>query len=563
MFLKCLKRILGILVLVPFAVSADSQADQMSQEFADLLEKHNLPGISIVIVDNYEIVYTGAFGEKEAGQRVDTETAFAAASVSKVVTAVVAAMLAEQGVIDLDKPVTTYLRRWMLPASEFTTNIPITLRHLLTHTAGINQSGFAAYFLGDAMPSLVESLQGEKLKRPLDPIKVMWEPESRFSYSGGGITIVQLAIEDITGQPLSKLAQEMLFKPLGMQNSTMYQSGEAGFLVNVAKAHQHNGAIAGAGGLPIYPQYGAAGMWTTPKDMAKLMIDMQKALRGNKKTVISAGVARELTRIQTLHKAGGWGLGWMRYMANGNLDWFSHSGYGAGIGGQVMATLQDGRAIAVFGNGAHQARVPAIDEAIANIIHHYGWKRAIKVVPDRAVEASINALQGHYYNFNRGFFSPFNEVVSIFAENGKLMLDNSFGTRKPYELISVGGGRYRMDEFVSADIGLIATDIAFFHSDAQMPAKVLLRLDNQFTPPYTIAKQKGFELGLKAYQVWVDTNPNTLLLRVQTFETLAKASADAGHIDEAITFYRLGLHFHPEESALEKALHAISENKNE
>lgn len=554
--LKSLKRAFFTTLMVPLAAAAGTAADDISGTFEALLDAHDLPGLSVAVVDDYRIVYAGAFGEKEAGtgDKVDKETAFAAASISKAVTALVAAMLAEDGVLDLDVPVSTYLRRWQLPQGPISEGKPITLRHILTHTAGTNQSGFAAYFEGQDIPTLVESLNGEKLGENRDPLAVMWEPETRFHYSGGGVVVAQVAIEDAAGTSLASLAEKLIFKPLGMAHTILHQSGHPGFPANAAKAHLMDLQLAGAGGFPIYPQTGAAGMWSTPTDMAKLMIDLQQALRCEPGTVISPSVALETTRIQTLLKAGGWGLGWMRYLPDGNLDWFAHTGYGAGIGGQVMATMQDGRAIAVFGNGAHRVRVPVINAVIAAVIKQRGWAQDIEPAGEPPSKEILDGMPGHYRNLNRGFFSPFNEVVTIFSEDGQLMLDNSVGTREPYKLIHRGGGRFRIDQFVSADIILLEKGIAFFREDGPAPGTVLERLEDGMTPPYVSARELGFAAGLQAYLAWVEAHPDTVLTRTWAFSRAAEAALEAGRREEAATFYRIGLEFHPGDTALKDGL---------
>lgn len=469
----------GVLILA--SVSSQAGEKATSLDFGALLERHKLPGISVVVVDDYRLVYAEGFGVKEYGQaaKVDTHTAFSAASISKSVTGLVAAMLVEAGVLDLDVPVSRYLKRWRLPESAFTATVPITLRHLLSHTAGTSQSGFADYFPGDDIPTLVNSLKGEKLARSREPIEIMWQPGSRFKYSGGGYVIAQVAMEDVTGKPLATLAQEMIFTPLGMKDTTMVQNGHPAFLKNVAKAHEADLSLAGPGGVPIYPQTAASGMWTTPSDMAKLMIDVQKALAGKPSEAVSPWVARETTGIQTLHKAGGWGLGWMRYMADGNLDWFSHSGYNTGIGGLVMASMADGRAIAVFGNGVHRARIPAIDAVVADVIKTRGWGRDLPAPTQTVPIDLVKDLVGTYENLNAGFFSPFNTKVTIRAMDGKLMLDNSMGKHPARAMIYVGTGRFMLDRFVGSQIGLSRDGTGVyltFYRDG-LESRALRRLD--------------------------------------------------------------------------------------
>lgn len=452
-------------VFAPMVPAAD-KAESLSVDVEALLEANKLPGLSVAVVDDYQLVYVGAYGVKEYGKpdAVDRHTAFSAASISKAVTGLVTVMLAEKGVINLDAPVSGYLKRWQVPESDFTKDTPITLRHLLTHTAGTSQSGFADYFEGDDVPTIIESLQGIKLPRYDEPIKVMWQPGSRFAYSGGGYVIAQVALEDVTGKSLATLAEEMIFGPLGMTDTTMHQYGHPDFLKNVAKAHKLDRTLEGSGGVAVYPQTAASGMWTTPMDMAKLVIEVQKALAGRKTTVISKWVALESTRVQTVKKAGGWGLGWMRYYADGNLNWFAHSGYNSGIGGQIMGTMEGGRAILVFGNGVHRSRIPSINSVVADVIKTRGWRRALDVAAERPSAKLLQSMVGSYENLNQGFFSPFAGKVTIVEQDGQLLLDNSEGKYPPRPIFYAGEGRFVLDQFVNAKVGLRITEEEIFLS---------------------------------------------------------------------------------------------------
>lgn len=556
------KAAMGVFLFSVAGSAAFAQWDNapLAIELEALIAEHKLPGVSVAVVDHYELVYAATAGVKEQGQAapIDHETAFSAASISKAITGLVAAKLAEQGVLDLDAPVSRYLKRWQLPASPFTEEQPITIRHLLTHTAGTSQSGFADYFPGDDIPTLIESLNGVKLQRDDKPIEIMWAPGSRFKYSGGGYVIAQVAIEDVTGVSLAELAAEMLFHPLGMKNTTMHQNGDLEFLKNVARAHDDDGSLVGPGGVPIYPQTAASGMWTTPTDMAKLMIEIQRALEGRETTVISSWVAHETTRMHTLLKAGGWGMGWMRFRHDGNLDWFAHSGFNSGIGGLIMATMTDGRAIAVFGNGEPRARLPVIDAVIEQTIRAAGWKQELRAADEPPARKATQQLLGYYQNINGGYFSPFHEVVSVFRDGRRLMLDNSLGMRAPLELVHVGEGRFRIDNFKGSAFGPLVQDgtayLAFFDKEVDEPGPALEKLPAGQVPPYEVARTHGFDAGLAAYTAWQATMPDSALLTARYFTLLAKAATDNGKNAQALTFYQLGAHFHDEDAAMQMGM---------
>jgi CubicO group peptidase (beta-lactamase class C family) len=213
-----------------------------SYDYQAFIDNFKIPGMSFAVVDNFEVIYAHQVGLKQTSttNKIDSNTAFSTASIAKPVTATIAAMLAEKGKLDLEAPIAEYLERWHVASSDFTKNSPITTRQLLAHTAGMSQGGFADFHLGDDIPTPIESLNGEKLPRCKPPIRSLFTPDTNWQYSGGGYVIVQIALEDITGKPLQQLAQEMIFTPLNMQHTTMYQNGSDQFLTNVAKVHDAN-----------------------------------------------------------------------------------------------------------------------------------------------------------------------------------------------------------------------------------------------------------------------------------------------------------------------------------
>lgn len=437
----------------PSPLSNIINVDGTQQTYEQLLAANNMAGLSLAVIDNYKVVYSRVAGVKEYGmkEKVSESTAFSAGSISKPVTGIIAAMLAEKGILKLDAPISKYLKRWKLPKSSFTQHKSITISHLLSHTAGTTQTGFSHYSLGNNIPTPIESLNGEKTPEREQAISLVSEPGSKWKYSGGGFVIVQIAIEDVTGKPFAQLAEEMLFKPLGMYHTTMYQHGHVKFLNDVAKAHVQLKVV--GNGIPILPQLTAAGMWSNSVDLAKLVIDFQKALSNKKSNVISSWVAKKTTQVQTINKTGGWGLGWMRFRADANLDWFSHSGYNKGIGGLIMATMHDGRAIIVFGNGHHYpSRVPTINTIVNSTIKTLNWKKPIiarNIVPSNAL---IENITGHYLNMTGGFFSPFGKVVTIEVQEGKIVLIND--RRKSKEMFFVGDGKFVIDEFINNELSL-------------------------------------------------------------------------------------------------------------
>jgi len=334
------------------------------------MEDHGLKGLSVAVIINYSVSWSRAWGIKSANgdEKIGDTTAFNIASIAKPVTATLVSMLAERQLISLDAPVSTYLKRWTLPDNQYTRSVDITLRHLLSHTAGTTQHGFDDFYAGEVIPTVVDVLNGGDLPGT-EKLNIDFEPGSRWRYSGGGYVIAQIAIEDHLGRSLAELAAEFIFRPLDMTNTTMLRPDENGFLENVAKVHDETGAVISTG-LPICPQISASGLWSTPLDMAKLLIEIQNALGGSNTDVISADVAK----IVTTEVMDGFGLGWALFMPVGHMNSFSHGGANTGTGGYVFATMEGGNGMVFFGNGPNSIREPVLEKFKESIIDAYGWR---------------------------------------------------------------------------------------------------------------------------------------------------------------------------------------------
>ncbi|AZA93594.1 Penicillin-binding protein E [Chryseobacterium nakagawai] len=257
------------------------------------LEKYKLPGFSLVVFENYKIVYSDQVGVKSMNskEKLDENTVFSTASITKPITALLCHILEEKGLINLDEPIDKYLKRWHLPKSKFTEKNSPTWRQFFNHTSGTNQGGFSDYYNGDVIPTIKQSLLGQ-IPRYDKEIEFLFIPGTGFEYSGGGYVIVQMALEDTLNKSIAELAKEHLFSPLGLMNTTMIQPNEKGFPKNVASVHDKDGKVIKTG-LPITPQIGASGVWTTPIDLAKLSIEIQNALRNKNNKVISHQVAKK------------------------------------------------------------------------------------------------------------------------------------------------------------------------------------------------------------------------------------------------------------------------------
>jgi CubicO group peptidase (beta-lactamase class C family) len=253
------------------------------------MQAHGVPGVSIAIIDDFKVVYARGYGLAEPGRPVETDTLFQAASMSKPVTAVVAAAASEKGLIDLDADVAGMLTSWRLPPMQYTG--PITLRMLLAHRAGTNVRGFPGHLLIEQLPDLPRILDGVPGKN--EPIRVVAEPGAQASYSGGGYVIAQLAMEDHTGRPLEEMADTLVFVPLGLELST-YRILDASDRSRVAVGYRPEGAEVAGGGWHAYPEQAAASLWTTPTEYAAIVIDVMRSYTGATGVVLDRATVSRL-----------------------------------------------------------------------------------------------------------------------------------------------------------------------------------------------------------------------------------------------------------------------------
>ncbi|MDT0553779.1 serine hydrolase domain-containing protein [Urechidicola vernalis] len=421
------------------AINSLIKNDSTLYSVKDAMKLHGLKGLSVAVFENYKIVWTGTWGIKdvETGEPIDGNTAFSTASIAKPITATLFAILEEKGLINLKDPVSNYLKRWKLPESEFLSDTELTFEHLLSHTAGTTQHGFADFYEGDSIPILVQSLKGQ-LPRYDEEISFQWKPGTNWSYSGGGYVIAQMAIEDSLGVSLADLAYEYLFQPLALNNTTMKQPNETDFLTNIAMAHDENGEIVGTG-IPITPQVAPSGLWSTPSDLATFVIEIQNALRNKNNTVISNKVAKRVTAIVTSKVLGGWSLGWERRYGFGNYDWFSHGGANTGIGGHIYGTMKDGNGIAFLGNGANTNRMPVTNQFRNSIIEANKWYIPIDKSLEKPMTKELTEMiTGKYIH------TLFGEVVEVISGDEGLYIKGFIGNGTN-ELTFIGDDTFLID----------------------------------------------------------------------------------------------------------------------
>lgn len=333
----------------------------------DRMNFHNTPGVSVAVVNNGKIEWAKGYGVTKAKRKdiVTTENLFQAASISKPVTAMAVLKLVQEGELNLDDDVNQKLVSWKIPDNHFTRDNKVTLRGLLSHSAGLTVHGFDGYSSDEEMPNLIQILNGEKPANS-DKIKVSDRPNREFKYSGGGYTVTQQLLSDVTGKPFSTFMQETVLDKLGMTSSTYEQPLPKYKTSLAASGHDPKGKTI-EGGWHIYPEMAAAGLWTTPSDLAKFTIAIQQSANGKANSILNKKTVGEMLTPQI----GGWGLGF-ELPENDKSPRFVHGGANEGFQ-CLMISYRDTRQGAVVMTNSDNGFALAI-EVMKSIGKEYSWR---------------------------------------------------------------------------------------------------------------------------------------------------------------------------------------------
>lgn len=320
------------------------------------MKHYQISGLSIALINNRQISSSEGFGVLEAGtnRKVTQDSLFHACSMSKFLTAMLVMNLSEQGVVDLDENVNIKLKSWKVQDNEYLKDKKVTLRTLLSHQSGLidQQGSFSEMNPTYGIPTMVDILAG---RTPYcnSSAGVKYEPESDFHYSDAGYCLIQLLIEDVTGKSFAEVMNEHIFEPLQMKNSTLEQTLPE--KLEYSCGHHQDGTIID-GQYPTYPYPAACGLWTTPSDLAILLIEYMNSLEGNSKVGISMEKAQEMITPQGCKE---WsGLGVFLDECNEKTE-ISSLGWGVGFQSMLIAYPYLGSGAVIMTNtdlGVHQMK---------------------------------------------------------------------------------------------------------------------------------------------------------------------------------------------------------------
>jgi len=532
------------------------------------MQHYGVPGVEIAVIKDFKVAWYRAYGlaDRETRQPAVATTLFQAGSVSKPVAAFGAMRLVQEGKLSLDADVNTVLKIWKLPDNELTAGHKVTLKQLLSHTGGLTVHGFGGYAVGEPVPDVVQVLNGSGPANS-EPVRVDKTPGEGFRYSGGGYTIAQLMMTDVTGEAFAPLMDELVIGPVGMTHSTFMQPLPPDWLSHAAAGVLPNGEAV-PGKRHTYPEMAAAGLWTTAEDLALFAIEMQKALKGESKLL-----GGDMAQIMTTPVDAGYALGW----GIRKEGYFSHSGWDEGFCAELTAHLEDGYGVVVMINANQPVFMTELRNAVAHVYEWEGYEmRDILPIPSE--------WPGKYagrYRYDATI------SITVSSEDGKLFM--TYPGDQPEELLYTKDGtllrrnRTSAVAFSDSDNGPVFN---FVLGNGERQPHARLGKD-EWLPGDILAEEGRYDDALAAFRAALAASPDeeslsesylnnlgldTLteapvyavdLLRINTdlypdsantWDSLAYAYRQTGDPEKAVQYYREALKRDPEFASAKRGL---------
>ena len=360
------------------------------------MKKYNVSGVSIAVVHNYKIEWARGYGFADVSEKrsVNEKTLFQAASISKSLNSVGVLKLVQEKRLDLNSDINKYLVTWKFPYDEKSNSKQISLTNLLSHTAGLTIHGFPGYAKGDSLPTLPQILDGKKPANTM-AVRSSVEPGKNVIYSGGGTTVTQLIVMDVTHQSYDIFMQKNVLDPLGMNSSSFTQPPPESKEKLLATGYKADGKEV-TGKYHIYPEQAAAGLWTNPSDLCRYIIETQLSYQGKSSKVLTP----EMTILRLTPVLEDAALGtFVNSRVTGSLKYFNHNGGNEGFSCTSIGCRDNGEGVVIMTNSDNGVILEEIANSVATV---YKWKDyylpEIKKVVD--VDTSVLTKYLGKYNLN-------------------------------------------------------------------------------------------------------------------------------------------------------------------
>jgi CubicO group peptidase (beta-lactamase class C family) len=446
----------------------------------------------------------------------------------------------QEGKIALDEGINKKLDSWKLPDNEFTETKKVTLANLLSHTGGLTVHGFPGYATGEKIPTLPQVLDGAEPANTA-PVRVNMQPGTKFRYSGGGTTIAQLAIMDIEKKPYPQIARGTVLGPLGMTNSTYSQPLPDDWRNKAASGHKWNGNLV-EGKIHIYPEMAAAGLWTTPTDLAKFAIEVQLSLAGKSNKVLS----QEMTeKMVTPFIEDFIGMGFF-IEKRGNTLYFGHGGADEGFRAQLLVHKTKGYGAVVMVNSDNGQ---ILNEIIRSIAREYNWDEYLPQIHE-TVSLDPGKLDEYIGRFK---VNP-DRVLKVTRENGKLYVEPTEAPK--FELFPLSETSFIRNEqdlrytFVKNSSGNVdAIKVRFSGGEVTGP-----RIANETMVPYEMLMAGKITEAMEEYRKIKRESPENGVVGEGRLNSLGYSLMQQKRLTEAIAVFRLNVEFYPNSSNVHDSL---------
>jgi CubicO group peptidase (beta-lactamase class C family) len=499
---------------------------------------YNIPGVSIAVFDGRQVLWAKGYGVMDVGTKepVTEKTLFVAGSISKPVAVMGALRLVQEGKLSLDADINSFLVSWKLPENEFTKTEKVTLRRIMSHSAGLTVHGFGGYGAGRPVPSLVQVLDG-RAPANSPAIRVDTVPGTIWRYSGGGITIMQQAMIDVEGRPFPEIMEDKVIGPLGMTSSSYEQDMSPERFKLAASGHSDGKVVEGK--TNKYPEMAAAGLWTTPTDLAKFAMAARLMARGESNAVLKPEIARLMLTPQiNMDKTNDMALGFF-LERHGQSDYFEHGGADVGFVCQLIANKDLGYGAAVMTNSDNRPD-RLINEILQSIAVEYKWKDYAAPVVEPVVlgREELAAFAGRYRLSS-------DNVLVMRLEDDKLLGKTSDGPE--FELVPVSN-----NEFVRRDS---VTRYIFEHAKTGDSRAVTLsglrgeevarRLPADFKTPLELLLAGETEAAVQAYKEIREKDPKDPAVDENRLNSLGYSFLLDKKLGEAIAVFKLNVELYP------------------
>lgn len=376
---------------VETSLSGGLVIDGKLYSLAERMKHYNVAGLSVAVIDNYQIVWAKGYGyaDKKEDRKVTTNTMFEPGSISKSLNAVGILQLAQQGKLDLYQDINQYLVNWKFPYDTVSHGKKITTAQLLSHTAGLGVHGFPGYHRDSAIASVMDILDG-RAPSNTEAVRSYTEPGKEVRYSGGGILITQQMLTDLTKQRYEQYMYEHVLRPLGMTNSSYNQPPSVAQGKNLATGYKSNGDEV-PGKYFVYPEKAAAGLWTTPTDICKYILEMQQAYQGKPSKLLN----QEMVKLHLTPYKYDVALG--TYIQNRNGEkYFVHSASNEGFTGYFLGGLTNGKGVALFVNSEDGYVLLELLNSIALVYNWAGFKKPEQITTVPVHDTITSKYIGEY-----------------------------------------------------------------------------------------------------------------------------------------------------------------------